>query len=156
MKDWYIIEHSALEITVGAAFDLSSREIMKLWLMVLLVLCVAVSAVMGQLQTFTFSASRPDTDIDFSMNLLTLRCEDENGAINDPVFFRDGRAINVQALPGGMEFLYTISRSLEGHYGCGTEASGVSSNTLLLVGELGVVGKRREGRGGEGTRGGSL
>lgn len=95
----------------------------------LLLLSAAVSAVLGQ-QTL-FSASRGNV---FNLNLLTLRCEDEIGAISDPVFFKDGEpAINVQPIPGGVS-LYEISQSMEGIYSCGTVALGVSSNTHLLVG----------------------
>ncbi len=94
-------------------------------LLVLLGLC----AICASGQQLEFSAVR---EISFLNNLLRFRCEDGNGPVSNPMFFRDGTLLdNVFPSIG----LYTISRALEGDFSCGS-GSRPSSNVQTLVGAL--------------------
>ncbi len=96
-------------------------------LLILLGLCAICAS--GQQQVFT--ATRENS---FLNNLLVFQCEDGNGPVSNPTFFRDGTLICVTPSTDNT-FLYIISRTLEGNFSCGS-GSRPSSNVQTLVGTL--------------------
>ncbi len=83
-------------------------------------------------QEFSFIASRFTPNA----NLLVFVCEDSNGAVASPMFFRNGVQITVQSTQDH-HFFYLISPTLEGEFSCGMETKFgmMLSNPQTLVGE---------------------
>ncbi len=97
----------------------------------LLHICAIFSVASGQ---FCFTATRPTANDD---NLLIFRCDDANGPVTDPMFFRNTQQIMTLEPTINDGFLYNINRMLEGDFACGMEdGTGMRiSLSTTLVGE---------------------
>ena len=88
-----------------------------------------VALVSGQ-SGFDFTFSRPNPN---DRNFLELRCEDRNGPVSGPMFFRGDEMVTVQ--PSGTDtYFFAITQLLEGEYTCGTrDDSGMSTSLSKTI-----------------------
>ena len=80
-------------------------------------LCAFATIASGQTE-FDFTAERL---INLDANLFNFSCDDVNGPVSRPMFFRNNVQITFPSPPTRSHALYRITRTEEGSFACGTQ-----------------------------------